>query len=126
MDIIFKHNGLQVLQADVKSFYEDILGYKIERSFALSAEESLNIFGIDSPVEIVQGDCGEVNFELFISSNLKQPTYNHTCISLSNAQSLSELALQKGYRVYTRKGKAGTTYFISDSNRNIFEIKEKL
>ncbi|MDD3568504.1 MAG: hypothetical protein PHT92_08915, partial [Bacteroidales bacterium] len=89
MDIKFVHAGLQVLQKDVKPFYEDILGFKVERSFALSAEESLGIFGIDSPVEIVQGDCGEVNLELFISNNQRLPIYNHSCIAVSNAQAIA-------------------------------------
>ena len=123
MDIKFVHAGLQVLQKDVKPFYDDILGFKVERSFALSAEESLGIFGIDSPVEIVQGDCDEVNLELFISNNPRLPIYNHSCIAVSNAQAIANSALQKGYRVHNRNGKAGTTYFISDSNCNIFEIK---
>ena len=123
MDIKFNHTGLHVLQVDVKSFYEDILGFEEERSFALSAEESLNIFGIDSRVNIVQGNCGNVNLELFISSNLIQPSYNHVCIAVSDAKRLSELALHKGYKVHTRNGKVSTTYFISDSNNNIFEVK---
>jgi hypothetical protein len=122
MHILFKHAGLQVLPVDIKAFYEDILSFKIERSFALSAEESSNIFGIDSPVEIIQGCCGQVNLELFISDNLCQPTYNHTCISVSNAESIVKLALQKGYRVHARNGKSAATYFLSDSNRNIFEV----
>lgn len=123
MNIILKHVGLQVVEADVSNFYEDILGFKSTRSFSLTDKESDEIFGINNEVSIIFGNCGEVEFELFVSANPKQLNYNHICLSVSNAEQLRNHAAQKGFRVYTREGKQGFTYFISDSNSNIFEIK---
>lgn len=123
MSIILKHIGLQVVEADVSNFYEDILGFKSTRSFSLTDKESNEIFGINNDVTIIFGDCGEVELELFVSTNPKQPNYNHVSLGVSNAEQLRNHAAQKGYRVYTRENKQGEPYFISDSNCNIFEVK---
>ena len=123
MNAKVKHIGLQVIEADVSNFYEDIFGFKPTRSFSLTQEESNKIFGINNDVTIIFGDCGEVELELFVSENQKQLNYNHTCLMVSDPEQLSKHAAQKGYRVYTRENKQGFTYFISDSNSNIFEIK---
>lgn len=123
MKIGVKHIGLQVVEADVLNFYEGILGFKSTRSFSLNRNDSNDIFGIDSDVNIIFGNCGEVELELFVSSNPKQPDYNHVCLMVSNAEQLFKLAAQKGYRVFVRQGKLGLIYFITDSNHNIFEIK---
>lgn len=123
MNATIKHIGLQVLEADVSNFYEDIFGFKSTRTFSLTHKESNEIFGISNDVTIVFGDCGEVELELFISKNPKQLNYNHVCFFVNNAEQLSKHAAKKGYRVYIRENKQGFTYFISDSNSNIFEIK---
>lgn len=121
MSKAFKHTGLQVVEADISEFYEKILGFELLRSFSLTAQESNEIFGIDQDVTILMGTIGGVDLELFVSSKAKNLTFNHTCILADDATGIAERAQQHGYRVHTR----GVTYFVSDNNNNIFEIKEK-
>jgi hypothetical protein len=125
MDIIFKHIGLQVIERDVDSFYIDILGFEPIRTMQLSAEESNDIFGINSKVSILFGLCRGLDMELFISDSPLTHSYNHICIQTKNSQGISIAAKQKGYRVFTRRTSSSETLFVSDSNHNVFEIKEK-
>jgi hypothetical protein len=125
MNIIFKHIGLQVIEKDVDSFYVDILGFEFTREFLLSHEESKKIFGKSKKVRILFGSCKELGMELFVSDLHRNPSYNHICIQTENLQEISTAAKQKGYRVFTRRTSSSGTLFISDSNHNTFEIKEK-
>ena len=123
MNAMVKHIGLQVIETDITNFYESVFGFKSSKSFSLGCNESKEIFGINTDVTIILGACGEVELELFVSKNPKQLNYNHVCLMVNNAEQLAEHAAQKDYRVFTRENKQGFTYFISDSNSNIFEIK---
>ncbi len=124
-NMIFKHLGLQVLEKDVKSFYEDILHFKILRTFILSEKEANDIFKISQNVKILYGNCEGVELELFINNDFIKPTFAHIGICTKNAQKIAEEANKKGYRVFTRIKENSETYFISDANSNVFEIKSK-
>jgi hypothetical protein len=120
MDIIYKHIGLQVIDEDVDSFYIDILGFEPIRTMQLSAEESNDIFGINKKVSILFGSCRGLDMELFISDSPRVISYNHLCIQTKYPQDMLSAAIFNGYRTFTRRKNVYETFFISDSNNNVF------
>jgi hypothetical protein len=120
MESVFKHIGIQVLENDIEPFYMEILNFKIKREFQLSDLESNELFGINRAVHILYGYCGEFEIELFINKN-QHSSFAHLCISSDCVDEIREKAIHAGYREYKRKN----SLFLSDSNYNVFEIKEK-
>jgi len=120
MELIIKHIGLQVSENDIQSFYVQILGFTIRGNFHLSEQEAYELFGIKKTVEIVCGRCGEMDFELFIADGL-QKSFSHLCLSSSKGTEMYQKAVESGYHCTIRK----ETYFIRDTNSNVFELKNK-
>lgn len=118
------HIALGVKEKDVNSFYLDVLHGEITRTFELSKEVSFEIFSIDKNVKVILVSCQGIDFELFIEYDPLLPSFAHVCFLSGQAKKIMERATQKGYRTYVRSCSADT-YFISDSNNNLFEIKAK-
>jgi hypothetical protein len=119
------HIALHVNEKDVNSFYLDVFHGEITRTFELSKDVSSDIFNINKNVKVVQVSCDGIDFELFIDDDLLLPTYAHVCFHSKQAQKIMERANQKGYRTHLHKTNTMETYFISDLNYNLFEIKAK-
>jgi len=117
------HIGLHIIEKDIESFYTNVLDCKIERTFSLQAEDAFSIFNINKNVKILYVICNGVEFELFIDGKIDSPTFGHVCIQSSDAEKIFERAKQMGYHTFIRKRNLKETYFISDSNKNLFEIK---
>jgi len=116
------HLGIQVIEEDVENFYVDILDFKISRTFSLTNEKSIDTFDINESPAIIYGSCGDVEIELFISKSNLEKSFSHLCLQTENVENIVEKVKQKVYKIYVHK--ANETYFISDSNNNIFEIKK--
>jgi len=117
------HIGLQVIKEDVENFYVDIFNFKITKTFLLSNENATNIFSINESPTIIYGTCGDFELELFVSKSNVEKTFSHLCLQTDNFEEIMEKARQKGYKVYVHK--PNQTFFISDTNHNVFEIKNK-
>lgn len=118
------HIGLQITENDLKAFYINVLGCTILRTFEVSSRDALSIFGIPKTVKIVYTQMGNIEFELFLDDTTKTANFNHTCIHTNQADEIANKAKVGGYRVYVRQKSDNTqTYFVSDNNNNIFEIK---
>jgi len=119
-----QHIGLQIIEKDLVSFYKNVLGCILSKEFALSEEDTFSIFKISKDVRIIYAQCENIEFELFIDNHIKPPSFNHVCISMSNALEVFKKAEKNGFHAYIReKNNKTQTYFIGDSNHNIFEIK---
>ena len=123
MKNLIHHIGLQVIEKDVETFYVDILNFKIIKTFLLSNENATNIFNINESPTIIYGTCGDFELELFISKLNLEKSFSHLCLQTENFEKIMVKAQQKGYKIYVYK--VNQTYFISDSNHNVFEIKNK-
>jgi hypothetical protein len=119
MELKVKHIGLQVSENDIQSFYVQILGFTIRGNFHLLEQEAYELFGIKKTVEIVYGRCGELDLELFIADGI-QKSFSHLCLSSNKASEMYQKAVESGYNCTIRK----ETYFIRDTNTNVFELKD--
>ncbi len=118
------HIALGVKEKDVNSFYLDVLHGEITRTFELSKEVLSEIFSINKNVKVAKVSCQGIDFELFIDDDPLMPSFAHVCFLSGQAKKIMERATQKGYRTYVRSN-SPDTYFISDSNNNLFEIKKR-
>jgi len=118
------HIGLQVLEEDIKKFYYDILNCELLRIFTLEPENSFLIFKVKEEVKILYTSCSGIELELFITNKPNSPGYGHICIQSSEAEKIAEKSIEKGYQTFIKKRNSNRTYFISDSNHNLFEIKD--
>jgi len=118
------HIGLQIIENDLQTFYIKVLGCIPLRTFNLPKEEAFLIFNLLKDIEISYCKCNDVELELFVDNSIKPPTFNHVCIHTDNVMEIVNKANAVGFRVYIREKKdKPKTYFVSDSNYNLFEIK---
>lgn len=117
------HIGLHITEKDIDSFYIDILNCKIERTFNLQPEDSFAIFGIKKEVNILYTSCSGIDLELFIGDKIDSRNFGHVCFQSTEAEKIFKMAKEKGFKTLVRKKNSSETYFISDSNHNLFEIK---
>jgi len=120
-----KHIGLTVCEKDVKTFYEEILDFKIKKTFVLTQENAANIFNIPTAIKVIGGECPEMELELFIMDNpdnSKIKTFNHVCFSTHRVAEITTKARHNGYKTLVLEHSG--TLFVTDSNQNIFEIKQ--
>ncbi len=122
-----EHVALTIVdQADIESFYQDILGTSVISNFVLEKDLARQIFEInrDTPVFLLKSD--DLLLELFISPERNQQDFKHICISIENRKELVEKAIQDGYECIQLRRKKSELIFIKDRSGNIFEIKERL
>ena len=119
------HIALHINENDVNSFYLEVLHGEIIRTFELSKEVSSKIFNIDKDVKVVQVSCQGIDFELFIDDDPLPLTFAHVCFLSEQAKKIMERANQNGYRTFLHKSNSMETYFIRDTNYNLFEIKTR-
>ena len=118
-----KHIGLQVTQEDLSTFYVAIMGLKFLSDFKIPTKEAERIFGIAEEVKIIYATSEEIDFELFVSKSNNR-SFNHICIETKGDELINKITSQNQYKVSIReKRDKPNTYFLSDSNNNIFEIK---
>jgi len=122
----FRHLGLTITEeADIREFYQDILGLHIQREFILEKEMADKIFHRNRDVKIVAGVVGGMYIELFLDSEGKAPAWEHICFAVDNRAALIERCRAKGYQVTVIERKPVDMVFICDRSGNRFEIKQR-
>lgn len=118
------HIGLQVIEKDISSFYIHVLGCEVLREFTLSKDDAYPIFNIRKEVNVFYTRCGNIELELFVDKNPKVAAFSHVCIHADNFEEIVIKAQTSGFGVFIREKEDHTkTYFVSDSNFNLFEMK---
>lgn len=119
------HVGLHVLEKDVLDFYKEILDCQTKRTFTLQPDDAFPIFGINQEVTVQLVSCGGIELELFAGDKKNEiPTFGHLCFQSTEADKIFDKACKAGFRTFIRKRNLNETYFISDNNNNLFEIKK--
>jgi hypothetical protein len=47
-------------------------------------------------------------------------------LEITDAEEVFERAKRQNYKTYVKPGANGNTWFVADSNKNLFELKEKI
>ncbi|MCK4408102.1 MAG: VOC family protein [Bacteroidales bacterium] len=111
--------------AEIKNFYQDILGVNEARNFILNKVLAEKIFSIprDTSFYYIQKD--KLFLEIFISPGQNNQNFNHICLSIKNRELLVEKICKRNYEYVRIKRELSDLIFIKDKSGNIFEIKEK-
>ncbi|MBC8526637.1 MAG: VOC family protein [Candidatus Cloacimonetes bacterium] len=122
---MLKHIGLSIFNySEIKNFYQDLLGFKIEFDMQISAELSKKVFGIEKETSVYMLSKNDLTLELFLTKHTNVNTYQHLCISVEYRETLIQKARKKGYNCIVIKRDKSDLVFIRDKSNNIFEIKE--
>jgi catechol 2,3-dioxygenase-like lactoylglutathione lyase family enzyme len=122
---MLKHIGLSIFNySEIKDFYQDLLGFKIEFDMKISAELSKKVFGIEEETSVYMLSKNDLTLELFLTKHTNVNTYQHLCISVENRETFIQKVRKKGYNCIVIKRDKSDLVFIRDKSNNIFEIKE--
>ncbi len=125
MPIKFQHLGLTIIEkTDIREFYQDILGMKIQKEFTLSGELAEQIFRQDRDIKVVAGTIGNLFVELFLAEENPNVVWEHICFISENRPALIDACQAKNYPVTVIERKPFDIVFIKDKSGNLFEIKQ--
>lgn len=117
------HVGLAISDpSEIKNFYQDILGFTLEKEFTLSKELNQQLFGFYEEVPISRLAKGDVVFEIFVTSLPSRNCYFHLCIEMDDRDALIEKVKMKNYPYAIAERDSHPLVFIQDKFGNNFEI----
>ena len=122
---MIKHVGLTITDpADIKNFYQDVLGLRLNKEFTLPKELNQQIFGFyeDVPVTILSN--GKADIEIFVTKLPARNNYSHLCFEVADREALICKAREKNYPCIVIEREFEPLVFIQDHFGNSFEIKE--
>lgn len=122
---MFNHVAVTINDpADIRNFYEDILGLEVKYRFNLPKTITNKIFKIEKDVEIVNASGGDFTIELFITDDNNCRDFQHTCINVEDREEVIRKAREGNYSCSIIKRDKGYLVFIRDKSNNLFEIKQ--
>ena len=110
--------------AHVKTFFENILGLKLIKSFSLDQQLSNDIFSLPQSVDIRVYGNDSVLIEVFIYPQKTTATYSHLCIGVGNSEVFIEKCESNGLKPFSVTKGEKQLLFVRDFSGNLYEIKE--
>ena len=110
--------------SEIEGFYKNLLGMRDVRSFEITKEQVIEIFGIETKITAYQLQKDDLIFEIFVLPQTFEKAFNHICISVPEREELVRKARQDNYDVIRMERKHFDLIFVKDKSGNIFEIKQ--
>jgi catechol 2,3-dioxygenase-like lactoylglutathione lyase family enzyme len=120
------HVALSVNDSEeIENFYEDILGFSLQRKFLMDAGISLKFFGKEKEIDVYFMKKDDVGLEIFLYPEKGKKTFPHLCLEYHNSNTIFDNARKLGCKtkIKINPGRSDT-YFIWDRSGNMFELKE--
>lgn len=123
---MIQHVGLTINDtSEISNFYQEILQFAIHHTFRMDEEVNQMIFRLAGSVEVLLMEKEGSRLELFLCDKQETKHYTHICVAFTDAVSIFNRALEKGYKALAKPNREGrNTYFVWDRSGNMFEIKE--
>ena len=126
MKTTLNHIALQYTnRKEAEMFFTDILEIPKTRSFALSAQLSKKVFGMEKKVDVDVFDNGNVRFEIFITDHKNKPSFSHTCIEIDNKEEFINRCKKNGLEPYIIPKGEKELLFVRDFSDNLYEVKQR-
>lgn len=106
-------------------FFVKVLGLKLKKTFALTPELAKQIFGIKERVLALSYENKNTRFEVFITEQLTENRFEHTCIIVNNKEDFIQRCKKHGLQINLVKKDGKTYLFVRDFSNNLYEVKEK-
>lgn len=110
-------------QEESDIFFSEILNIPKVKEFDLSKELSKKIFDIVTNVKVCVYNNKKARFEVFITKEKQNFSFNHICIEVENRKELIEKCRKYDLDIRLVDKKEKTLLFIKDFSDNIYEIK---
>lgn len=109
---------------EIRDFYQDILGFKIVRSFKITKDLVKKIFDIGREADVFLLQKNDFFLEIFIDKEKIINNFSHICVNLENRDDIIKMAKNEDYKCRIIPRQEFDLVFIEDKNGNIFELKE--
>jgi len=120
------HAGITIYdEKDIEAFYRDLLGFAVEREFALESGLNRRLFGRGEEVPITLLVRGGDRIELFLAESRRRDDYAHLCVDVEDRELFLERIRAKGYPCTVIERGGSPLVFVEDRSGNRFEIKQK-
>lgn len=108
-------------------FYGDLLGLKKSDPRVLPGALIENIFGINTELMMINYTNDDVCFEVFIGheKGLDVHTITHSCLEVDDREAFIKDCEAMNLKINKVQRGDSFIFFVSDYDRNLFEIKEK-
>src|SRR6056297_566583 len=92
------HIGLTIKnKAEIKNFYENLLGFKLEKKFTLDKHLNQQIFGFYEDTPVFRLSNGIIDIELFLTQLPARKNYTHISYETEDRKTLVKKARKKNY-----------------------------
>jgi catechol 2,3-dioxygenase-like lactoylglutathione lyase family enzyme len=120
-----KHIGLTLVSPkEIENFYQEILGMKLVKEFALNQGLANKIFNIPLDTQVFLLQSGDMFLEVFIAEKHGACAFDHICIEVPDRELLLSKADAGGYPITRIERDFSDLIFVKDKSGNVFEIKE--
>ncbi|MCK9326375.1 MAG: VOC family protein [Bacteroidales bacterium] len=123
-----KHIGLSVNDSEeIENFYEDILGFSLQRKFLMAADITSTFFGIARDIDVYFMEKDHIGLEIFLYPEKGKKVFPHQCLEFAGCHDAYTKAQERNYKteVKINPGRSNT-FFIWDKSGNMFELKEAM
>jgi len=121
------HIGLTIKnKAEIKNFYENLLGFKLEKKFTLDKHLNQQIFGFYEDTPVFRLSNGIIDIELFLTQLPARKNYTHISYETEDRKTLVKNARKKNYpTIVVPRVDKPDLIFLQDQFGNLFEIVKK-
>jgi len=121
------HIGLTIKnKAEIKNFYENLLGFKLEKKFTLDKHLNQQIFGFYEDTPVFRLSNGIIDIELFLTQLPARKNYTHISYETEDRKTLVKKARKKNYpTIVVPRVDKPDLIFLQDQFGNLFEIVKK-
>jgi catechol 2,3-dioxygenase-like lactoylglutathione lyase family enzyme len=126
MDI--RHVGLRASsEENADQFFKDLLGLKKQVPKTLPAALAQALFHVDADLKVINYGNEHAHFEIFIYSPDQAPArpIEHVCLEVDDLPEFLQRCRGLNVNILRVPKGEGWLTFISDSDNNLFEIREK-
>ncbi|MFO7676964.1 MAG: hypothetical protein R6V50_01060 [Thermoplasmatota archaeon] len=126
MSTRFHHIALcYTSKEDSTLFFTKVLGLDYVRSFHLSKDISLQIFGKESEVDVDVFENDALRFEVFYCDKIVNFSFSHVCVEVENQKDFLKKCKQYGISWFFVKKQQKELLFVRDHYNNLYEIKTR-
>ena len=104
-------------------FFSKILNIPKIKEFELSKDLSEKIFDVSENVKVCVYDNKNARFEVFITEEKQDFSFNHICIEIGNREELIKKCRKYDLEVRLVDKGEKTLLFMKDFSNNIYEVK---
>jgi len=124
--VLVNHVGVSYpSRREAEAFFTQVLGLPLVRSFVVSSELGLRIFGLSGEAEVLVFDNGQVKIEVFVTSHQASLGYVHLGLEVEDVSQVFDRCRKHSFECFAVPRGEKQLFFVRDSAGNLYELSEK-